>query len=91
MHVSVVMAAVREAIVMHRQLITRTQYLAELNHRLTTHPGYVPGMKFIINNGGDPETAAGFDWIPPNGDVTPPLPFAEVAAAVHAIYRVQDL
>jgi hypothetical protein len=76
---------------MHRQLVTRTQYLTELNHRLRDHPGYVEGMRFGPHGGTDPETAAGFDWVPPNGDATPPGPFAEVAAEVHSLYRVLDL
>ena len=75
---------------MHRQLLTRTQYLAELNRRLRGHPGYVEGMQFVPHGGADPEIAAGFDWVPPNGDTTPPNPFAEVAAEVHALYRVLD-
>jgi len=59
---------------MHRQLITRTQYLAELNRRLRDHPDYVDGMQFVSNGSGDPETAAGFDWEPQTGNPTPPNP-----------------
>jgi hypothetical protein len=76
---------------MHRQLITRTQYLAELNRRLRDHPDYVDGMQFVSNGSGDPETAAGFDWEPQTGNPTPPNPFAEIAALVHALYRVNVL
>jgi len=45
---------------MHRQLITRTQYLAELNRRLRDHPDYVDGMQFVSNGTADPETAAAY-------------------------------
>jgi hypothetical protein len=76
---------------MHRQLITRTQYLAELNHRLRDHPAFVVGMAFVILGGLDPDTSAGFDWVPTNGDPVPPAVFAGVAAEVHALYRVADL
>lgn len=76
---------------MHRQLVTRTQYLAELNTRLRNHPSYVEGMRFVVHDDQDPETAAGFDWVTPNGDTTVPTPFAEIAAEVHALYRVGDL
>jgi hypothetical protein len=73
----------------HRQLISRTQYLAELNRRLAAHPAYVSGMQFIAHGEPeDPEVAAGFDWVPQGGVGSPPMPFAEVAAAVHALYRV---
>jgi hypothetical protein len=58
---------------MHRQLITRTQYLAALNRWLREHPAYVPGMRFVVHNGQDPETAAGFDWEP--GEGVPPIAF----------------
>jgi hypothetical protein len=34
---------------MHRQLITRARYLAELNHRLRSHAQYVDGMQFVFN------------------------------------------
>ena len=80
-----------EEVKVHRQLVTRTQYLAELNRRLSEHPAYVAGMRFVINGGADPETAPGFDWVHTNGDTTAPFPFAEIAAEVHARYRVQDL
>lgn len=73
---------------MHRELITRTEYLAALNGRLRDHPAYVPGMRFVAHNGQGPETAAGFDWEP--GDGVPPIAFAEAAAEVHALYRVED-
>jgi hypothetical protein len=76
---------------LHRQLITRTQYLAELNKRLREHPAYVPGMQFVINGASDPEAAAGFDWVQVDGDTTAPILFAEIAAEVHALYRVQNL
>jgi hypothetical protein len=75
---------------MHRLLVTRTAYLAELNSRLRAHPAYVSGMQFIVNGGDDVEATAGFDWLPNDGGV-PPIPFAEVAAEVHALYRVLDL
>jgi hypothetical protein len=78
---------------MHRQLITRTQYLAELNRRLRNHPSYIEGMQFVPHGGtGDPETAAGFDWVSTeHGIEAPTVPFAEVAAEVHALYRVLDI
>lgn len=79
---------------MHRQLITRAQYLAELNHRLRSHAQYVDGMQFVFNGGtGDPETADGFDWVSAGHDgiTAPPSPFAEIAAEVHALYRVVEL
>ena len=76
---------------MHRQLVTRTQYLAELNNRLRDHPRYVEGMLFVPQGDPDPETAAGFDWVLPDTDTTPATAFAEVAAKVHALYRVLDL
>jgi hypothetical protein len=75
---------------MHRQLITRTEYLAALNRRLRDHPDYVPGMRFVVRGGQDPETVEGFDW-EPGGDGVPPTLFAAVAAEVHALYRVRDL
>jgi hypothetical protein len=71
---------------MHRQLLTRTRYLAELNARLTRHPAYRPGMAFVFPTGDDPETAPGFDWVPK--DEVPPKLFAEIAAEVHAVFRV---
>jgi hypothetical protein len=74
---------------MHRQLITRTEYLAALNRRLRDRPSYVLGMRFVVCSEQDPETVAGFDWEP--GDGVPPLAFAEAAAEVHALYRVLDL
>jgi hypothetical protein len=73
---------------MHRQLVTRKEYLAALNRRLRDHPQYLPGMRFVVREQ-DPETAAGFDWEP--GDGAPPIAFAEAAAEVHALYRVLDL
>lgn len=73
---------------MHRTLVTRAAYLAELNRQLRAHPDYVPGMQFIAH-GEDVEAAAGFDWVPNDGG-TPPTPFAEVAVEVHSQYRVQD-
>jgi hypothetical protein len=82
---------------MHRQLLTRTQYLAELNERLAVHPAYVPGMRFVVRKV-DPEMALGFDWEPQDQDLErlsgvrePPSPFAEVAAKVHALYRCAEL
>ena len=76
---------------MHRQLVTRTQYLAELNKRLRDHQNYVCGMQFVIREDQDTETAAGFDWVTANAEVAPPTPFADVAAEVHALYRVENL
>jgi len=75
----------------HRQLVTRTQYLAELNRRLRNHPAFVPGMQFVPHGGPDPDAAVGIDWVPGNGSATPPMPFAEVAAEVHTLFRVMDL
>jgi hypothetical protein len=76
----------------HRQLVTRSQYLAELNRRLRSHPAFVPGMRFVPHGGSDPDAAAGFDWVPAgNGSAMPPMPFAEVAAEVHTLFRVMDL
>jgi hypothetical protein len=74
---------------MHRLLITRVQYLAELNARLRRHPAYVDGMAFVLLPDSDPDTAAGFDWVP--GGPTPPGLFAEIAAEVHALFRVESL
>jgi hypothetical protein len=71
----------------HRQLVTRTQYLAELNDRLRRHPDYRDGMAFVLLPGADPETAAGFDWVPREAGA--PNLFAEIAAEVHALFRVQ--
>jgi hypothetical protein len=76
---------------MYRRLVTRTQYLAQLNHRLHDHPAYVEGMRFVPLGGSDPETAAGFDWVPANADTMRAAAFAEVAAEVHALYRMLDL
>ncbi|HEY6513379.1 MAG TPA: hypothetical protein VI032_15450 [Burkholderiaceae bacterium] len=76
---------------MHRQLVTRTEYLAELNRRLRQHPAYAAGMQFVPHGGPDPETANGFNWVPEDGGAMPPMPFAEVAAEVHSLYRVLDL
>lgn len=76
-----------ELIKVYRRLVTRTQYLAELNNRLRDHPAYVEGMRFVP----DPETVAGFDWVPPNANTTGATAFAEVAAEVHALYRMLDL
>jgi len=73
---------------MHRQLVTRVHYLALLNSRLRKHPGYVDGMEFVFLRGSDPETSPGFDWVP--GGPNPPRVFAEVAAEVHALFRVQE-
>jgi hypothetical protein len=74
---------------MHRQLITRTEYLAALNRRLRDHPAYEPGMLFVVHGGQDPETSAGFDWEP--GEGVAPVPFAQAAAEVHALYRCAEL
>ena len=76
---------------MHRKMITRTQYLAELNRRLRSHPAYVPGMKFAPSGSVDPETATEFEWVSTghNGKTAAPYPFAEIAAAVHTLYRVE--
>jgi hypothetical protein len=74
---------------MHRQLITRAEYLAALNRRLREHPAFVPGMRFVVRSEQDPEGATGFDWEP--GDGIPPIAFAEAAAEVHALYRVLEL
>jgi hypothetical protein len=71
----------------HRQLVTRTQYLAKLNKRLREHPAYVEGMAFVVS--GDLEKSVAFDWVP--GGKKPPAPFAEIALEVHALYRVLDL
>jgi len=77
---------------MHRQLITRSQYLAELNHRLRSHPAYADGMRFLPSGTNDPEAAHGFEWVCDGHDGTtaPPFPFAEIAAEVHALYRVES-
>jgi len=51
-------------------------------------------MRFVSSGGtGDPETADGFDWVYSGhtGTMAPPTPFAEIAAEVHALYRVADL
>lgn len=74
---------------MHRQLVTRTYYLGLLNSRLRKHSDYVEGMEFVFLSSSDPDTAAGFDWLP--GGANPPRVFAEVAAQVHALFRVEDL
>jgi hypothetical protein len=76
---------------MYRRLVTRTQYLAELNNRLRGHAAYVEGMQFVSQRGPEPETSAGFDWVPPNTDTMRATAFAEVAAEVHALYRMLDL
>ncbi len=76
---------------MHRQLVTRTQYLAELNRRLGEHAAYRLGMAFVIRGTQDPETAAGFDWVADTSGTASPIPFAEIAGEVHALYRVVDL
>ena len=78
---------------MHRQLVTRAQYLAELNNRLRNHPDYVDGMQFVPSGRGHSETTDGFDWVSTGHDGTtaPPFPFAEVAAEVFALYRVEAL
>jgi hypothetical protein len=74
---------------MHRQRITKTQYLTELNSRLRSHPHYVDGMQFVPSGASDPECANGFDWVSSgHHHETPPSPFAEIAAEVHALYRV---
>ena len=67
---------------MHRQMITRTQYLAELNNRLRSHPAYVHGMKFAPSGSDDPETAAEFEWVSTghNAKTAAPYPFAEIPA-----------
>jgi hypothetical protein len=82
---------------MHRQLLTRIQYLAELNKRLAAHPAYVTGMRFVVRDS-DPEMALGFDWEPHseewermNGGLAPPAPFPEIAAEVHSLYRCAEL
>ena len=72
---------------MHRELITRTQYLAELNRRLQSHPMYEEGMAFVPSPTGDPEVADAFDWVP-TGLSSSSL-FPEIAAQVHAMFRVQ--
>jgi hypothetical protein len=74
---------------MHRKVITRAQYLAELNRRLSRHPDYAQGMMFILAAGPDVEVAVGFDWVPGGPDA--PGLFAEIAAEVHALFRVSDL
>jgi len=75
---------------MHRQLITRSQYLAELNRRLRNHPAYADGMQFVPSGTDDAEAAGGFEWVSDghDGSTAPPSPFAEIAAEVHALFRV---
>jgi hypothetical protein len=75
---------------MHRKMITRTQYLAEINSRLRSHPAYVLGMMFVPSGSSDPETATEFEWVSNghNAKTAAPYPFAEIAAEVHALYRV---
>ena len=74
---------------MSRQLLTRREYLAELNRQLRSHPAYVEGMQFVPSRGLDAETATGIDWVLPDG-VAPPLDlFPMIAAEVHATYSVQ--
>ena len=48
-------------------------------------------MKFVILDGQVTETAAGFDWEPHMGDSVAPIPFPEIAAEVHSLYRCADL
>jgi hypothetical protein len=72
---------------MHRQVVTKSQYLAELNARLLGHPEYVAGMAFVFRTDADPETASGFDWVP---DEAPPKLFGDIAAEVHALFRVES-
>jgi len=71
---------------MHRALITKAQYLAELNRRLRSHPLYEVGMVFVPSGNSDPEAAEAIDWTP--GGSAPPSLFAKVAAEVHALFRV---
>lgn len=43
-------------------------------------------MAFVFPTGDDPETASGFDWVPKD-EVAAGL-FAQIAAEVHAVFRV---
>jgi hypothetical protein len=74
---------------MTRELLTRREYLAELNRQLRSHPAYVEGMHFVTSPGLDPETATGIDWVLPDGVAPPQDLFPMIAAEVHATYSVQ--
>ena len=74
---------------MSRQLLTRREYLAELNRQLRNHPAYVEGMQFVPSPAIDPETATGIDWVLPDGVAPPQDLFPMIAAKVHATYIVQ--
>ena len=50
-------------------------------------------MQFVPSGREDPKTADGFDWVSTahDGATVPPSPFAEIAAEVHALCRVDGL
>jgi len=58
--------------------VSADDYLAELNHRLQTHPDFLPGMRFVRH------PAGGYDW-EPKGYLAP---FAEVSASVRRMYVI---
>lgn len=66
-------------------LMTRLEYLAEINRRLMEHPDYVPGMEFIFSPPGSaPDEATGFAWVPPETVE----PMRSIATAVYGEIEV---
>ena len=76
---------------MSRRLLTRTEYLKELNRQLRSHPAYVDGMLLVPSpDGADAETATGLAWALPEGAIPSPDLFAILVAEVHALHDVGD-
>ena len=49
-------------------IMSRFEYLAELNQRLMVHADYQPGMEFVFAPpGATAETATGYAWVPQEG------------------------
>ena len=59
-------------------IVTKEEFLAELNRRLRLHPAYQPGMRFLPHPpNGTVEAATGYTWEPET--LGNPYPFNEVA------------
>lgn len=49
-------------------IMSRFEYLTELNQRLMAHADYQPGMEFVFSpSGATAETATGYSWLPLEG------------------------
>lgn len=53
-------------------LMSRLEYMTELNRRLMEHADYRPGMEFVLHPpGADVDEATGYRWLP--GEAVEPM------------------